>query len=143
MLIFVDCEAKESFHGIIYVTHPSLLNPAIPEIENMAEELPEVFMRFNSWLNRICIDERLVLISDNPAYDWQWIADGFSSIGKNPFGHSARRIGDVWAGITGNISDTSSWKKFRKTKHTHNPVGDAMGNVEAWETMMEIMKDKK
>ena len=36
-------------------------------------------------------------MSDNPAYDWQWIAGMFDRAAMdNPFGHSGRRIGDFW-----------------------------------------------
>jgi hypothetical protein len=28
-------------------------------------------------------------------------------------------------------SKATEWKKFRITKHTHNPVDDAVGNAEA------------
>ena len=52
--------------------------------------------------------------------------------GKNPFGFSARRIGDLYCGLVKHAGKNSEWKhKYRKTKHTHNPVDDAMGNAEA------------
>ncbi len=47
----------------------------------------------------------LVFVSDNPAYDWQWIAGMFDRAGlDNPFGHSGRRISDFWAGLNGDWS---------------------------------------
>lgn len=71
------------------------------------------------------------------AFDWQWINDGFwKTIGRNPFGHSARRIGDFYAGLVGDFNNASSWKKFRITPHDHNPVHDAMGNLEAFERLL-------
>ena len=80
-------------------------------------------------------------MSDNPAYDWQWIAGMFDRAGMdNPFGHSGRRISDFWAGLNRDWSDTQSWKQFRKTAHDHNPVHDAMGNVEAFEEIMRLAK---
>lgn len=57
-------------------------------------------------------------------------------LGKNPFGHSARRIGDFYAGLVGKFTDASSWKKLRVTAHDHNPVHDAMGNLEAFERIL-------
>ena len=78
-----------------------------------------------------------IFVSDNPAYDWQWINYHFwHTIGKNPFGHSARRIGDFYAGLTGDFGAASKWKGLRITKHDHNPVNDAMGNVEAFKRML-------
>lgn len=53
-------------------------------------------------------------------------------IGKNPFGFSGRRIGDLYCGMKMDTSLNFEWKKkYRKTKHTHNPVFDAKGNAEA------------
>lgn len=73
-----------------------------------------------------------VMISDNPAFDWQWVAAEFARAGlDNPFGFSARRIGDYAAGLKGNFRDANSWKRHRKTVHDHNPVNDARGNAEA------------
>lgn len=75
---------------------------------------------------------RPILWSDNPAYDWQWINYYFHVyVGHNPFGHSARRIGDLYSGLVKNPRASSKWKKFRKTKHTHNALDDAIGNAEA------------
>lgn len=69
--------------------------------------------------------------SDNPAFDFQWINDGFwRHLGRNPFGHSARRISDFYAGLCGNVAKTQEWKALRITPHDHNPVHDAMGNAE-------------
>lgn len=52
--------------------------------------------------------------------------------GENPFGHSARRIGDFYAGLVGDFGRASEWKRLRITEHDHHPVHDAMGNVEAF-----------
>jgi hypothetical protein len=30
------------------------------------------------------------------------------------------------------------WKQLRRTRHTHNPVDDALGNVEALITMADM-----
>lgn len=72
-------------------------------------------------------------ISDNPAFDWQWINYYFHIyLGKNPFGFSARRIGDLYCGMKMDTGLNTEWKRlFRKTRHDHNPVNDAKGNAEA------------
>jgi hypothetical protein len=76
--------------------------------------------------------DRPVFVSDNPAFDFQWPAYYCARIGEpNPFGHSARRIGDLYAGLTRKWSASSDWKQFRKTNHSHDPVDDALGNAEA------------
>jgi hypothetical protein len=80
---------------------------------------------------------RPVFVSDNPAYDFQWINYGFHhTLGRNPFGHSGRRISDFYAGLTGRWENTQAWKKLRQTPHDHNPVNDALGNVEAFERIL-------
>jgi len=142
-LIFVDCEAtgkspstgkmtefgavaypsRTAFHGIVAEKGP-------------AEE-KKVFEKFDKWIAEVTNGERPIFVSDNPAFDWQWINDGFwRTIGKNPFGHSARRIGDFYAGLMGDFTNSSSWKKLRVTPHDHNPVNDAMGNLEAFERLL-------
>ncbi len=80
------------------------------------------------------------LISDNPAFDWQWINYYFHYfLGKNPFGFSARRIGDLYCGMKMDAGLNSEWKKLlRKTSHDHNPVNDAKGNAEAIIAMQKM-----
>lgn len=71
-----------------------------------------------------------ILISDNNQYDGGWINWYFHYyLGKNPFGFSSRRIGDLYSGLT--KDSRSAWKHLRKTKHDHHPVNDAKGNAEA------------
>lgn len=87
------------------------------------------------------VDERStgrpVFISDNPGFDFAFVNHYFHSYGSadggdaNPFGHSSRRIGDLWAGLVGDASKGSEWKTLRRTEHTHNALDDAVGNAEA------------
>ena len=92
----------------------------------------EVMLAFEKWLNKHS-DGKPTFISDNPAFDWQWINFYFHKyLGRNPFGFSARRIGDLYCGLVGHAGKNRDWKrKYRITKHTHNPVDDAKGNAEA------------
>ena len=84
-----------------------------------------------------------VFVSDNPAYDWQWLAALCAEAGiPNPFGFSARRIGDFAAGLKRNIKDSNSWKRYRRTAHDHNPVNDARGNAEALYRLLELAKER-
>lgn len=80
---------------------------------------------------------RPILISDNNGYDASWINYYFLRFyGKNPFGWSSRRIGDLYCGMK--MDTWAAWKKLRVTKHTHHPVDDAMGNAEALLKMKEM-----
>ena len=100
--------------------------------------LAEAMTAFADWLKSLAAD-RVVFWSDNPAFDWQWINHGFAAAGiANPFGFSARRIGDLYAGLRRNFGDTQGWKKLRATVHDHDPLNDARGNAEA---LVAILRD--
>lgn len=93
-------------------------------------------LRFNSWLKENS-KGRPIFISDNPAFDWQWINYYMHCYcNNNPFGFSARRIGDFYSGLEKDWFAASKWKAMRKTNHTHNPVDDARGNAEAFVEMV-------
>lgn len=82
---------------------------------------------------------RPIFVSDNLAFDWQFINFYFHRFtGANPFGHSGRRIGDLYAGLVRDASKASDWKKFRVTNHSHDPVDDARGNAEALKKIREL-----
>jgi hypothetical protein len=101
---------------------------------------PKIVMEsFADWLTQNS-KGRPIFISDNPAFDWQWINWYFHTyLGKNPFGFSARRIGDLYCGMKMDAGLNAEWKKlFRKTTHDHNPVNDAKGNAEALLSMKEM-----
>ena len=99
---------------------------------------PSITMRaFASW-----IDEnskgRPIFWADNNGFDWQFINYYFHRFyGSNPFGFSSQNINSLYKGITRDMF--ASFKHLRKTKHTHNPVDDAMGNAEA----LLAMRDQK
>ncbi len=98
--------------------------------QHMAFDDPaEVMIRFRDWLTATS-QGRPIFVSDNVAFDWQWINYYFHAhLGANPFGHSGRRIGDLYAGM---VKDSfAAWRHLKKTPHTHHPVDDAKGNAEA------------
>jgi hypothetical protein len=143
-LIFVDCEG----HG----PAPTLNDEALFEFGAVDYKSKQsfhgqgankkTFEKFNHWLNQF--PDRLIFVSDNPAYDWQFINYYFQKfLGRNPFGHSARRISDFYAGMKGDFFDSQNWKKWRITKHDHNPVHDVLGNIEAFEKILTLGKDKE
>ena len=97
----------------------------------------EVMKNFADWIKTNSSGSP-VFVSDNPAYDWQFINFYFHYyLGSNPFGFSARRIGDLYCGMKKDIY--AKWKHLlRKTKHDHNPVNDAKGNAEAIIAMRDM-----
>ncbi len=86
-------------------------------------------VEFDEWLLTLGNNDK-VLYCDNNQFDGMWMnyyCHRF--LGKNPFGFSSQRIGNIFHGFFNNPH--YKWKKHRKTKHTHNPVDDAKGNAEA------------
>lgn len=100
----------------------------------------EVMKQASQWLlDNNGPKSRPVFVSDNPAFDWQFMNYYFHAFtGNNPFGFSARRIGDFYAGLERDFFKASAWKSLRKTSHTHHPVDDAKGNAEALLEMARI-----
>lgn len=100
-----------------------------------------VMEHFAKWVRKTNQSGKPVLWSDNPAFDWMWICyyfDKFNVI--NPFGYSARRIGDLYCGYKHDIY--APWKQLRDTEPTHHPVTDAIGNAEALLKIYLLMNNK-
>ena len=161
-LVFVDCEAtgrspasgvltefgavdfssRETFHGVLWDSEPDPDHPATSRITGGQHDAVDVLTRFDAWLARLSEGRQPVFVSDNPAYDFQWINYGFDvTLGRNPFGHSGRRIADFYAGLHRDFRRTQEWKRLRRTPHDHNPVNDAMGNVEAFAALLDAIRD--
>jgi hypothetical protein len=88
------------------------------------------------WVDATNRGGRPVLVSDNPAFDGAYLNyylwafdDGLDQ--PNPFGHSARRLGDLWAGLHRDAGRSGDWRSLKQTPHTHNALDDATGNAEA------------
>ncbi len=95
-----------------------------------------VMTRFGDWLATHC-NNRPLFISDNNGFDWQFINWYFHHFrAANPFGYSSTNLGSLYKGL---VKDTFvNFKHLRKTKHTHHPVDDAVGNAEALLQMKEM-----
>lgn len=93
----------------------------------------ETMLKFYYWLKSIPLQpkERLMFISDNNGFDWQFVNWYFwHFLGENPFGHSSTNLGSLYKGLVKNTR--KNFKHLRETKHTHHPVDDAKGNAEAF-----------
>lgn len=108
------------------------------EAHEAQDDPAKVMAEFASWIKEVSAGgSRPIFVSDNPAFDWQWINYYFHRfLGENPFGFSARRIGDFYCGLTKDYR--ASWKHMRTTSHDHNPVNDAKGNAEALMKMFKL-----
>lgn len=120
MVCFGACVVEPGFNRTFYGKTAPVSNSYIPEAlavsgftreEHKAFPKPaDTITQFHEWLDSL--GEKPIFISDNPAFDWQWINYYFHVYGVgNPFGHSARRIGDLYAGATRNFRNTNDWKK--------------------------------
>ena len=99
--------------------------------ETLGFEKPrKVMQKFDEWISKVNVGKRPMFVSDNNGFDFMFVSWYFwHFLGRNPFGHSSTNLGSLYKGI---IKDTfKNFKHLRKTKHTHNPVDDAMGNAEA------------
>jgi len=81
---------------------------------------------------------KAVFVSDNPGFDYGFVnyycwafPPPAPASEANPFGHSARRIGDIWSGLQGDMFNSGGWRDPCRTAHTHNALDDAKGFAEA------------
>ena len=94
-----------------------------------------VMENFDQWI-KANTTKKPMFISDNNGFDWMFICWYFHHfLEENPFGFSSTNLGSLYKGAI--RSTFKNFKHLRKTKHTHNPVDDARGNVEAF---LEIIK---
>lgn len=135
--IVLEPSLSKTFYGKVKPVSEAWIPEALAvsgitrEEHSSFDEPHTVMSEFELWLKEN-VKGKPVFLSDNLAFDWQWINYYFHYyLGRNPFGVSGRRIGDLYSGMVGDLMKGSEWKRFRKTEHTHNPVDDARGNAEA------------
>lgn len=133
-LFMVDCEGVDWVRGRVREFGVVEVNSRV-SFHGM-DDSKETLKKLVGWLKQF--PSRAVLVSDNPCYDGGGMNMIFHRrLGYNPFGHSARRISDFYAGLVGNFYETQGWKALRITPHDHNPVNDALGNCEAFERLLQ------
>jgi len=101
------------------------------EHENF-QDAGKTMEEFNNWLNQLGNGNK-ILYSDNNQFDGMYMNYYFHTfIGKNPFGFSSHRIGNIFQGF---FNDPYyKWKKHRDSvnyPHNHDPLSDAKGNASA------------
>lgn len=146
--VTVNGEFQQGFYGECRPVNDYYVQGAydaigITRAQHEAFEMSQVELahKIAEWVETVLGPGQHTLVSDNPAFDWQWISALFARAGiRNPFGHSARRIGDFAAGLSRDWRNTQKWKKLRITRHTHNAHDDAKGNAEALHELIERSK---
>jgi hypothetical protein len=140
--VVVEPELKRTFYGRLRPISEQYLPDALAVSGFTREEClafddpAETMHRFQQWLTTECRG-RMILVSDNNGYDYQFINWYFHHFtGRNPFGHSSMNLGSLYKGL---VKDTFvNFKHLRQTKHTHHPVNDARGNAEALLQMKDL-----
>ena len=133
--VIVDETLNKTFYGKLKPISEKWIPEALKvsgfnREETLAFEDPiKVMADFRDWIKENS-QSKPMFFSDNNGFDWQFINWYFIHfINENPFGYSSSNLGSLYKGM---VNDTSkNFKHLRKTKHTHNPVDDAIGNAEA------------
>lgn len=133
--VVVGPDLNRTFYGRLrpisdrYVAEALAVSGFTREETLQFEPAETVMIRFTDWLQSVSRN-RAIFVADNNGFDWQFINWYFHHFtGKNPFGFSSMNLGSLYKGL---VKDTSkNFKHLRRTRHTHNPVDDAIGNAEA------------
>jgi len=140
--VIVEPELKRTFYGKLKPISDRFVPEALAvsgfsREETLSFDDPRTVMEsFNEWLKENSRG-RLLFISDNNGFDFQFINWYFHHfVGSNPFGHSSTNLGSLYKGMK--MDTWVNFKHLRKTKHTHHPVDDALGNAEALLAMKEM-----
>jgi hypothetical protein len=133
--VIVDEELNKTFYGKIKPISEKWIPDALQVSGFSREETlefdepKEVMSEFKNWIINNSKSKPL-FFSDNNGFDWQFINWYFIHfIGENPFGFSSTNLGSLYKGMVNDM--VKNFKHLRKTKHTHNPVDDAVGSAEA------------
>ncbi|MBT30664.1 MAG: exonuclease [Thalassobius sp.] len=141
--VIVNSSLDKTFYGKLkpisnqYIPEALAVSGFTRDETLLFDEPKSVMLRFKNWLEEN-VKDRPVFISDNNGFDWMFICWYFHHfIGSNPFGHSSQNLGSLYKGL---VKDTfKNFKHLRDTKHSHNPVDDAIGNAEALLKMKNTM----
>lgn len=105
---------------------------------HMNDSVDRILESFKNWLNEHG-GKRPMFISDNNGFDYSWMSFYlWKYLNENPFGHSSTNLGSLYKGLDKNV-----YKNFKHLRepfpHTHNPVDDCLGNVNAFMKMVDEM----
>jgi hypothetical protein len=103
------------------------------------DDAKATMLKFDKWVRENNIQGKPMFISDNAGFDWMfshWYMVHF--LGTDLFGFSSTSLTSLYKGCRCNMRE--SFKHLRKTKHTHNPLQDAIGNAEALITISDQFK---
>lgn len=141
-VVLVD-DPRQTFYGTFKPVSDLFTQSALDSIGKTREETllfddPKMTMeRLAAFISAYTGKHRPGFISDNNGADWQFVNYYFHRFtGSNPFGYSSTNLGSLYKGMVKDMF--KNFKHLRRTKHDHNPVNDAMGNVEAFLEMKKM-----
>ena len=133
--VVVEPELTRTFYGRLRPISQDWIPEALAvrgysrEETECFDDPKKVMPQFANWIGQES-KGRPFFVSDNNGFDWQFVNWYFHHfVGDNPFGFSSMNLGSLYKGLVRNTFKT--FKHLRRTKHTHNPVDDAIGNAEA------------
>ena len=133
--IIVEPSLARTFYGKVQPISEKWIPEALAVSGHSREETlqfppaEQVMKEFKEWLGQN-VKGQPRFISDNNGFDWQFVNWYFHHfLGHNPFGFSSMNLGSLYKGLVKDVY--ANFKHLRKTKHTHHPVDDALGNAEA------------
>lgn len=143
-VVKIDDSLKTTFYGQLAPIADQYQESALKVTGYSREETlefpgaSETIHELYKWINlNNTNNSKPMFFSDNNGFDWQFVNYYFHYyFGENPFGFSSRNIGDLYKGMQKDMF--KNFKHLRKTKHTHNPVDDAIGNAEALLAMRDM-----
>lgn len=104
----------------------------------MFDDPVQVLRNFELFVQTNNVGKRPLMISDNNGYDYMFLTwYMYHFLGRSPFRHTSLNLGSLYKGMTKTVF--ANFKPLRVTKHTHNPIDDAMGNAEALVHMKNIL----
>jgi len=140
--VVVEPALNRTFYGQLFPISDDFVPEALAVSGHTREETlnfpdpKETMEKFKEWLDSLKAD-RLMFVSDNNGFDWQFINYYFwRYLGYNPFGHSSTNLGSCFKGFSKSMF--VNFKHLRTEKHTHHPVADARGNAGALLKMKEM-----
>lgn len=133
--VVVDKNLDKTFYGKFKPISDNYIEEALQVSGHSREETmgfddpTKVMLDFDNWIKENSTGKP-IFISDNNGFDWMFVCWYFHHfLKRNPFGHSSQNLGSMYKGL---VADPfKNFKHLRDTKHTHNPVDDAIGNAEA------------
>lgn len=143
--VIMEPGLKRTFHGKLRPMHNTKWMQEAYDVLGYSHEHAltfddpkEVMENFERWIELNNRNGKPLFIADNNGFDYAYVNWYFHHhLERSPFGHSSTNLGSLYKGLVKDFS--KNFKHLRRTKHTHNPVDDAMGNAEALQTMVESM----